>query len=1185
MYLNYLTAYQSKFHGNANVMFKVLETELQMGEVKDLDARIQKIKAIYSGSNEAFNNNVMWLQYLDARQKLTKIKYNTQKRVALLRQLRALAVKLAVKPMSPDQLKFIAQDALAHGQAPLALQIYKHLLQTQQLHQLQEFNQGALVAMQNNQPKISAIFYQKAYENAVGIEEQTEYALKTMTAWWSANQVQQALLFGLHLPAKLQNQTKVRYEIVRVALASNQPATAEKYLYQELNIPSDNLQGFQDRLVDIPFDSKVSNLLYDTTLYNKHLKEAYMIAQWGIKHAPQSLIWHQRLAQVALWNNHYNQAVQEWLYLFNHAKQEKIRKQAVDMMQSLGFDSVLCTMLETELKKTPQNLKIVIALAKARNSLGEPKQALKLLDSYLNNKRLYIAKNENLLRQAYALKGNIYKDMGQWNKAIAVYQERSQLLGDDAEGALAEARMYYEKRDLANAEASLRRVMFKVPPKNRDFWSTLAELAWATNDRKAALLAYHHYQDPPSSLIQLIELNRVSAPQKALQISLDAFKHYPTDLFLGNVLTFASAQNDTPAFLALLSLLSNKTRGIAEKIPVYWQMLGKLYGNQKQFNQQEALLWYAIQRDPLLAPLKQDLFWLALAQGKSAVVKVLLSLWYPQALSDMPALWYPMAEGLNLENAINASLALYQHYLTAAAATADPHCRCAKNTLDEETYLQMLLDYGNLLTKNHQNKSAYIVRDSSWSWVLEHLQDIENPLITHQVLEQLATYFASGTTQWWLNLGLLNHVESDQSLSLAMNWFLQNQMIDWILWTKNTYPQVLVPDRIRLSVALAQNDTQTLQDIQAKPLQTKPRTEHIQAAIRLENTAAAETLAYEEMRERPEAYETYKEFVPLALLDANHAGAWGEEESFINIAGMRAKAEVRQRLTRTWAMTTYGSNWFVKSQDPTQIINVPEDKRVGFKLQQKIHRGQVVYDVQYRDALNQFVPAEAEMTYQLSARWQTILNIGVNQENYQTSYMRIGGVQDQVTAKLIGQLDKYTLLYTEAEGINYYSQNRHYLGDGLGLHGSLAYKFWLTYPDYTVGAFTDLYFLRRNGSFSGDTLTLFPALSPLVTSNPTQLALAQDLQYQQLIPNSYYQGGVQFSFGDRVQEYSSCLRPYFLGRLYYNTLTRLSNEVKLGVNTTVFGRDSLLIYVEHGTAPAIAAASTSKIGARYVIYF
>lgn len=1182
MYLNYLTAYQSRFHGNADVMLKVLETELQLGNIKDLDTRIQQIKMIYTGSNDTFNNTVMWLQYLDAKQKLTKIKYNTKKRVALLQQLRTLGVKLAEKPMNLGQLKLIAQDALAYGQAPLALQIYIHLLQSQQLHQSQEFNQGALVAMQNNQPKISAVFYQKAYENAVSIDEQTKYALKTMAAWWSANQVQQAFLFGLHLPAKMQNQTKVRYEMVRVALASNQPAIAEKYLYLELSIPTGNLLGFQERLADIPFDTKVSTLLYETTLYNKQLKEAYIIAEWGIRHDPQSLIWHQRLAQIALWNSHYNQAVREWLYLFNHAKRRAVRKQAVDMIRSLGFDSVLCTMLEAELKKNPQNLKIVIEIATARNSLGEPEQALKLLNRYLNNPARYFAKNKDLLRQAYALKGNIYKDMGQWDKAIAVYEKRSQLLGNDAIGAIAEAKMYYEKRDLASAEASLRRVMFKVPPKNREFWAILAELAWATNDRKAALLAYHHYQEPPQSLIQVIELNRVSSPKKALKISLDAFKRYPLDIFLGNVLTFASAQNDMGTFLALLPMLSHKTRVIAEQIPIYWQMLGRLYANQQQFNQQETLLWSVVQRDPQFAILKQDVFWLALAQGKSAVVKVLLGLWYPQ---DLTALWYPMAEGFNLENALHASLSLYQYYLTEIATIEMGRDRCAKNRFDEASYLQMLLDYGNLLVKNHQNKSAYVLRDSTWVWVLQHAQDIENPLITHQILEQLSAYFVSGTTQWWLNLGLLNHVENDQSLSLAMNWFLQNKMIDWILWTKNTYPQILVPDRIRLSVALAQNDTQTLQDIQAKPLQTKPRAEHIQAAIRLENTAAAETLSFEEMRERPEAYEAYKEFVPVALLDANHVGAWGEEESFINIEGMRAKAEVRQRLTRSWAIKPYASDWFVKSSDPTQIINVPEDKRVGFKLQQKIHRGQVVYDVQYRDALNQFVPADVEMNYQLSARWQTILNMGVNQENYQTSYMRIGGVQDQVTAKLIGQLDKYTMLYTEAEGINYFSQNRHYLGDGLALHGAMAYKFWLSYPDYTVGAFTDLYFLRRNGSFSGDTLTLFPALSPLITSNPTQLALARDLQYQQLIPNSYYQGGVQFSFGESIQDYSSSLKPYFVGRLYYNTLTRLSNEVKLGVNTAVFGRDSLLIYLEHGTAPAVAAASTSKIGARYIIYF
>ncbi len=122
-------------------------------------------------------------------------------------------------------------------------------------------------------------------------------------------------------------------------------------------------------------------------------------------------------------------------------------------------------------------------------------------------------------------------------------------------------------------------------------------------------------------------------------------------------------------------------------------------------------------------------------------------------------------------------------------------------------------------------------------------------------------------------------------------------------------------------------------------------------------------------------------------------------------------------------------------------------------------------------------------------------------------------------------------------------------------------------------------------TFGGDVTTLFPLLTPQQQSNSAFVAATQAINYLQLIPNSYYQAGVHFHFGDTIQKYSATWRPYLLARLYYNTLTKLSNEIKVGVNGKVFGRDSLLLYAEHGTAPAAAGAVTSMIGAQYRLFF
>jgi polysaccharide biosynthesis protein PelB len=239
----------------------------------------------------------------------------------------------------------------------------------------------------------------------------------------------------------------------------------------------------------------------------------------------------------------------------------------------------------------------------------------------------------------------------------------------------------------------------------------------------------------------------------------------------------------------------------------------------------------------------------------------------------------------------------------------------------------------------------------------------------------------------------------------------------------------------------------------------------------------------------------------------------------------------------------------------------------------------------YRKALSGFIPASIDIFYELGHQWTANLELGYNQEVYENSYLLIGGVQDQIDLVLDNKITQRDLLTIEALGHTYYSQDRHYLSSGFNLFGTLQHKFYLTYPDYTLGAFGHLFHYDRNGSFGGNITTLFPNLVPSQIPDLSDLPLIRRQDYKLLIPPSYREAGAYFSFGDSIQEYSHRWRPYLWASLFYNSITRLSNNVRGGLNGTIFGRDSLLIYLERGSAPSVANAISYKIGARYKIYF
>ncbi len=279
------------------------------------------------------------------------------------------------------------------------------------------------------------------------------------------------------------------------------------------------------------------------------------------------------------------------------------------------------------------------------------------------------------------------------------------------------------------------------------------------------------------------------------------------------------------------------------------------------------------------------------------------------------------------------------------------------------------------------------------------------------------------------------------------------------------------------------------------------------------------------------------------------------------------------------------SQWNTRGNQPSTITNVPHDFRTGFVLDETIHRGAIRYSLGYRNALTGFVPASIELHQMLAGNWDGNFKIGYNQEDFQTSYLRIGGVQDQIDLNLIYKMTVRDHLSGEIQGLRYFSQNRHYLANGYNLRGVYDHQLWLTYPDYTLKVFGNIYHFNRNGSYGGDITTLFPALTPSQQSNPGLVSTYQFANYQQIIPNSYREGGLVFVFGDKIIEYTHALRPFFWGSLYYNTLTKLSYNVKGGLNTSVFGRDSLLIYAQRGVAPTIINATTYTISAQYSMYY
>ncbi|WP_133136653.1 tetratricopeptide repeat protein [Legionella rowbothamii] len=912
------------------------------------------------------------------------------------------------------------------------------------------------------------------------------------------------------------------------------------------------------QIKSMPYDDMVFKTAFQSLVYNSHIQDAYQLALIAVANRPQDLSWHEKLAQTAIWVGDYNTGFKEWLYVEKENHNIETIKYVISIAKIQGFDQVLVTSLRLFLEQNPNDVNAQIDLANALNRLGKPQKALAVLSKIPT-------------KEAKETVAQIYMDLGQWDNALSAWQSLDKHYGPTIKSVMTEGLIHYSRSQFAAAVNILKLGIPIAKSEDTEFWQTLGDLAWLINDTSTIAVSYSHVLNSSSNLIRLIGLEMERNPQKALNYSLLGWQRYKNDFYLNSILFSGLKLNQWQTLNTVLMNLPEKQLQHLSQNKLFWEVQAAYYAYMGAQESQRKVLIQGLKLHPQMLNLESSLLWSLITNGETLWIKTVMEDIFQRNLMNNEELWHPFAEGFNVLNLYFPALVMYQQHLLTA-----------------EQQEQILIDYAALLERAQLYQEAQKMRALIWQRSLAKLEarSKERNRELVQSLAQIAPFFVSGTEQAMLFNALMAASPTNDDVNIFLNWLAPRHYDELITYVQWTYLHGSLPDWAGINLALNKNDLPSLQAIMAHSEKEWPRADRINAAVRLENKPLAVSLAFQELTERPQAPDIYSEFTQYGLELANHCSIGEEYEQFINVIGPRTKVESKLRLTNSLRITPSFSLWRIRSNQAEQITNVPNyDTHANVSLEQTIHRGTIRYNLGYRNALSSFIPASMELNYTLAGNWQGNFKIYYNQEDLQNSYLRIGGVQDQLNLSVLHHLSKRDLWSLELQGLNYYSQNRHYLANGFNVLGLYQHKFWLSYPDYTIGVFANSYNFYRNGSFGGNVTTLFPALTPEQLANPALAASAIKSNYQQLIPNSYNEGGLIFSFGEGVQEYSHIFRPFLWASVYYNTITALSNNIRAGVNGTILGRDSLLIYVERGSAAATTNAINYMIGARYMIFF
>lgn len=916
---------------------------------------------------------------------------------------------------------------------------------------------------------------------------------------------------------------------------------------------------FQEAIEEAPYDETLFTQAYQIYLASQNVQAAYAIAKKSVQVAPKVMIWRYRLAQTALWTGRIDESLKEWLYIINQTHKEEDIKQALKIAQSVYYLDVEVKLYEIQLKKNPNQVNIRLDLAKAQNASGDPEKAIETLKPLLSPKP-----NKEALKEL----AQIYSDQGKPEKQREILNQLKDQYGYSSQEATKLAELEFNQGEIRSAYQTLKNQDSLNDLHTASDWKLFLEAAYLNNDYTAVNQAFNHLQKLGGA--DLEAFNRVIAvswndkPHQAYQYAFEGWKRFKSDIFLFIASDLGTKQRQYDAIITLFNQLTSKEKMQLESQVPYWQSLINLALRLGNIPLAESLLQQKIQEFPHNIELRIAYIELANYEKDKSKLEQLLIRFQRDFLSNPEFFWFSYAESFDEIEKPLWSMELYHSFLPK-----------------ENIQPVQLLYYANSLDQLYYKNLAYLAKKEAVFKALDTLKSNDSDSAESlKILGKAARYFANADVTFFILTSLVDQNIDISNGAEMLSWALDQRYFPLIRYLQFYFFNNQIPNRDRLQIALLQNDLETLKKLLKKPATLQPL-DRINAAIRLHAIAEAQTMAYEDLQRKPSSAERYDQLTDVMLKTSANMSFDSLYEQFQLAAGPKSILKGSYFVTPTFSITPFAQHWFPKSIDEENFINSPNlDRTYGVEFEKTYRERALKIILADRKALEHFFTALFSYEENYSSRFSYTVQVGYNQRALDSTFLLLGGVQDEIGTNFQYKITERDYLLTSMNARRYYTQQRNYLSSSAMIAEDWEHKFWLSYPDLTLGFFGEMHGYHRNGTLTGSILQFYPELqNGPVTDNQLKEAL------RNTSPKSYLLGGIHFHFGDNLlNDYSHAWRPYASISLFYGTLVGMGNGLELGYTGSVFGRDKLSFYGNQARNVVVNQQNNYSIGFRYQLY-
>jgi Tfp pilus assembly protein PilF len=1055
----------------------------------------------------------------------------------------------------PDTLRFLANLALAAGRPDLASKYVKRLMKMSALDPRDALTRRVSLSHATHEPHTQTSV--AGHRTSRGV---------WLRAAWYRRPVPRATMLRRALDSASIGGQRARLVRIAAPVPASSPSTAA------------------------PGDGTASDyeLAYRVFLANGDVANSQRIAQMAVDKDPQSVVWRERLAQVAEWNHHPEVALSSYMVLAKTRGTQDDWNRVARLAPGLNDDAALLAVTLHQADEQPANLKRLDAVVFSYERLGDPDSALRFLQTRFKGP---------LRREASERYAQVAERKGDDDLALRTWQRLEREYGPNAEYGMKIATMLYARTHFDAALAAMNEAKRAAPPSNNEFWRFYAMLADANQNVRDANLGYRQLIAGGNASVQDFELMTSffnSSPIDAGRLAEYAYRHGGSPRMLSEALYY---YQHARAWGRIRALLASLTPGQLKEAEQSTTFLLARADYERQMGQNDAAL-HDIERaaalDPNSTEARAAYIWMLNERGTDAALQAALRRFAGDAEGD-PQLWGAYgAAWLRLGDGRKAL-----HYLHKQAAQG-------------ERSLLWRLTYADALDLNGRVDEAWRLRKQVWIELARRRRDPSSapPLPAADVDDLRARYVA--LTQLYSNgdrsravliemlradrnradangaaasglgdIGELppakqEEIRADQRLysaiarEAAISWAQSEDASDmeraWL--TRQYISDSQRPVYAQAQLAISDGDVNELSRLLDTLPDLIPRQNRIEAQAQTGRVAAAQTGAFDSLTREPED-ETTQAMAREQLL--SNAQALAGAFRYADQGPLRFTEESATGSVRVTPSQNLQLRYMQRDQtvDGSQLAYAPKHDR----LFEAIYGHKGLHDEEHmtlgrRNALDDFTTARIEGTYNVTRRLTLTYALGYNQAATESTQLTVGGTRDLASLGFNYVLDPHWFGGARYEYARFHGQDRSYLGNGGLVEANIGYKIKADYPDYTIRA------VFAHGQYNatgtpGDALrVLLPQGTPFTAAS--------------FMPQTFTQGGLLFSFGDGLpDDYSKGWRPMFIGGPLRDSRAGWSGEAELGVVGSVFGNDQLMLYGAYQGVSSNHSTSVKEVGVRY----